>query len=84
MKLLKIDHKLIALYSKTSETFNVTNHLNGQIIKQIVYNNTRFCILTSTNLYYLYRDPDYKLVDVTKDVEQTVNIHNIKFITKHL
>ena len=81
MKLLKIDHKLIALHSKTSKTFNITDHLNGQTIRQIIYNETRVCILTTTKLYYLYKDPDYKLVDITQNIEKTGTVSHIKFIT---
>ena len=81
MKLLKIDHKLTALHLNTSKTFNITDNLNGQVIRQIIYNGIRFCILTTTQLHYLYKDPDYKLVDVTQNVGHTTPVHNIKFIT---
>ena len=82
MKLLKVDNKLIALHLRSSETYTITDHIAEHTIKKITFTNLRFAILTSSKLYCLYYSQDkFKLCDLTNDINMTVNVDDIKFVT---
>ena len=83
MNLLKIDNKLVALSTKSSQVYNITDNLIKHTIRKVILNNDRLAILTTTNLYYLYKLDDFILVDITDSLKSMVDINDIKFIVNH-
>ena len=81
LNLLNVDNKLIALQLRPLRIFSITDNLPNQTIKQIVFNNNRFAILTTTRLYYLYVKTKFELVDLTANIRLTVDIKDITFIS---
>ena len=82
MNLLKIDNKLIAVCTKSLTSYNITDNLDGHIIRKIIVNSYRMVILTVTNLYYLYVTDEFVLVDVTECVFPYIS-GNIQFIVNY-
>ena len=82
MKLLKVDNKLIALHLASATTYTITDHIDEHNIKKITFTRSRFVILTSSQLYYLYRSQDgFKLYDLTDNIKRAVNVSDVKFVT---
>lgn len=78
INLLHNDGQLLATKIIPFTIYNITNQLDGHIIKKIIYNNDRLIILTKTKLYNLYFvETDFQLDDITDDVNQSVNIDDI-------
>ena len=48
--LLKIDNQILAISSDPYNVFNISKHLDGHIIRKIIFNDSRFIILTATNV----------------------------------
>ena len=79
MKLLKIDNKLVSLHLASANTYNITDNVPNHTIKQIVFYDYRFVILTTTKLYNLvYTYNNFKLIDLTDHLK--INIDEIKFV----
>ena len=82
ISLLHNDGKLLATKIDPFTVYNITDHLDGNIIKKIIYNNDRLIILTTTKLYNLYfAETNFQLDDITDTVNLSININLIKFVT---
>lgn len=81
ISLLKVDNKLIIVNSLQLIITSITDNLPGQVIRKIIFNDTRFVILTTTKLYYVYNNNGYNFVDITNNIKQVIDIDNITFIT---
>ena len=79
MVLLQIDYKLMAMQYDPFYMFNITDQLVGHTIQKIIFNDMRYIILTTTNLYYLSVKDDFQLVDITEVTG--IPISDIKFIS---
>ena len=87
--LLRIDNKFVIVTFEPFTILNISDLLVNHTIRKIVFNDYRVVILTTTNLYYLVfksKDSvddikDHKLVDITENIKQTVNVNDILFVT---
>ena len=83
MNLLQVDHHLLIFHQKTGKVYDITNSpINN--IRNIIFDNNRVIILTSTKLYYLYFNlilNIFEVFDMTSDIILKVSINDIKFIS---